>query len=146
MSLKLLYALSSSLLLTACIGEGFNVKQSTVPETAPVEPVIEGARPAPVETPEVKAEPLEVTGLKLGDILQKSPAMIQNKFGEPALIRWDGSMQILQYQGDNCVVDVIFYEATEGEGFNATHLRGRNSNGAQSNGIDCLSLIALPVE
>ena len=110
---------------------------STAPEAAPQKK----AEAAPALTPEPVplaemhprplAEPLRLMGA--------SPHDVQTLMGNPTFVRREDMMQVMLYENDGCVFEVVFYEPTPGEYFEARHLAARTPRGENVDIKACLA-------
>lgn len=118
------------LLLTACTGE-----------TEPA-PII-SAPAAPVETP--NAAPLEADTAPapiiadLAQIRGATPADVLAYVGEPTLVRRDENVQVMTFETDRCVFEVIFYEPSPDDHFEARYINARDRSGRPLDTETCLS-------
>ncbi|WP_262692552.1 hypothetical protein [Kordiimonas aestuarii] len=107
----------------------------------PTTPAPEKATPTPVLEPEPEplaeihprppADPLRLMGASPGDV--------QALIGNPTLVRRDDMMQVMLFENDGCVLEVVFYEPTRGEYFEARHLAARTRTGDNVNIDACLA-------
>jgi len=74
-----------------------------------------------------------------GDLIGLEPKEIQGLLGPVSLKRWEGEAQVMQFKGDQCVMDIYFYEAAPGGAFEATYLSARTLNGADVDTASCLT-------
>jgi hypothetical protein len=124
--------------LLPCLALGLLSACGPTAETAPPAKV---ATPAPELTPEPvplaemhprpAAEPLRLMGL--------SPHDVQILMGDPALVRREDTMQVMLYENTGCVFEVVFYEPTLGEYFEARHLAARSPKGENVDIKACLA-------
>lgn len=102
----------------------------------PPEPVVEEPVIPETET-EVAAPETQVLGAR--DLLGLDPAEVQNLLGPVSLKRWEGEVQVMQFSGELCIVDIYFYETAPGEAFEATYLNARNNSGEEISKDLCLT-------
>ncbi|WND04112.1 hypothetical protein QGN29_06960 [Temperatibacter marinus] len=106
-------------LLTACMGQ----TEAPVAET-----VNSQVEEAPREAVPLLPKPVVRTIPKAITLLGKTPSDIFTLFGEPRLIRTEGSQYIMQYKTQKCVLDIVFAQETETDQ-HANHLSARNQMG-----------------
>lgn len=101
--------------------------------------VVEQPDPDPVG--EVVAEPAaEVAPLpNPDDLLGLEPKGIQELLGPVSLKRWEGTAQVMQFKGGQCVMDIYFFENQPGGAFEAAYLSARNLSGADVDTASCLT-------
>lgn len=113
--------LSSLVFLTAC-----------ATEEEPVPPPVVEEIPIPSPPPEIIQE-VEPEPEPLPDpdtLLQKSPADIVTLLGDPGLVRWEGNVQVFQYDNQDCVLDMVFIEQESG-GFLLSYYETRSVQSAE---------------
>lgn len=113
--------------VTAC---GPATTDTPAPEkTAPV------MEPEPVPLAELHprppADPLRLMGT--------SPSDVQGLMGNPTLVRRDDMVQVMLYENDGCVFEIVFYEPTPGAYFEARHLAARSRAGDNVDIKACLA-------
>jgi hypothetical protein len=101
--------LSAALILTGCTATGG-------PDTAPQE---EAVAEQPAETPEAPptSPSMPYSGVAVLPPVNDDPQQLMGldrdalneKLGEPSLIRRDGDAEVWQYRGENCVLDLFLY-------------------------------------
>lgn len=131
---KALVLLASLFWLGACTTPGG--PSATFEQQPPVtaEPVVE----EPV-IPEPEAAVPETQVLGSGDLLGLDPAEVQTLLGSVSLKRWEGEVQVMQFSGEHCIIDIYFYETAPGEAFEATYLNARNNSGEKISSDICLT-------
>lgn len=116
------------ILLAACGGTQEPAATQTPAEVvAPAEeaaPLVE--QPAPPEPP----NPARLTGL--------NPKEVQALIGEPSLVRRDANVQVMLFENHDCVFEVIFYEPSENEHFEAKETNARTRRGTDIDRTECL--------
>ena len=133
MALNLKFLLVPLMFLAACTPiKTVPIKEVIVPE-API-------TPAQIEELQIPAEDPAIP-YTIDSFLGASPAMMQDNFGTPELVRRDGHMQIMQYHIVDCIIDIIFYEDELQSGFSAQHLSARTFDGARADPVACLTSI-----
>ncbi|MEX0300621.1 MAG: hypothetical protein AB3N28_16220 [Kordiimonas sp.] len=117
-------------LLAACGGTTTEPSATQTPvETVVPEPVpAEIAQPAP---PPPNAERLR--GL--------NPREVQALMGEPSLGRRDANVQAMLFETNACVFEVIFYEPSDDQHFEATETNARTRRGSDVDRTECLMKI-----
>ncbi len=91
--------------------------------------------PEPVTSARPTTDPDALLGLE--------PREIQILLGPVSLKRWEGDAQVMQFKGDQCVMDIYFYESAPGAAFQATYLSARTTGGASADTRSCLSSLLL---
>jgi len=124
-----LAALGMLVLVSAC---GPATTDTPAPEKVAPSPVLE-PEPVPLAEmhPRPPADPLRLMGASPGDV--------QALMGNPALVRRDDMMQVMLFENDGCVLEVVFYEPTLGEYFEARHLAARSRTGDNVDIKACLA-------
>jgi hypothetical protein len=126
------FAITAALALSACA--------TTAPMPEPIEPA-PATVAEPIESPPVESviapepEPIVVN---LSRIEARTPAEVQNYIGEPSFVRRDENVQIMHFQNEWCVTEIIFYEPENGDHFRANHISARTPTGAAADLKDCL--------
>ena len=116
--------LIATLLLSAC-------SQTPVPVATP-EPVPEDV--APVIEPVVKPAVAE-------ELMGLSPSDIIIRMGPPNLVRRDGLGQVMLFEHDTCVFDVIFYADTIEAPYKVSYMSARTRQGQNIDKQLCLTAI-----
>lgn len=116
-------------LVSACMGTTTQPPQPVTtpapePETTPVEVL---APPPPPPSPD------RLDGLTPVDVL----ALL----GEPGLVRRDGKIQVMLFETDDCVLELVFVEPSPDDHFLVTHLDARDRRGAGTDPTACLTQI-----
>ena len=134
--------------LAACTGGGADTPEKTVSPAPSAQPqATEDTGDALVTTPITTEVETGVVTEETGALANLSdpgalegltPRELQDILGGPSLVRRDGSMQILQYGGTACVLDVVFYEASENAHFRAAAIAARDLSGANTEAGACL--------
>lgn len=110
---------------------------STAPAPTPI------AEPAPppepvVETPAIEPAPEpEPLIVDLGRLQNQTPADVVAYLGAPTLVRRDDNVQIMIFEAERCVVEVIFYEPDNGDYFRAEWLNARLRTGQDTDVETC---------
>lgn len=107
----------STLVVTACQTTSQKPEVGRIPEAVPT-PVV---ATEPVEDKSPTFDPDLLIGLGM-------PA-IQGVLGAPDFLRWEGPAQVMQYENEECIVDLFFYEPRPGEEFLLRHIAGRRPTG-----------------
>lgn len=108
--------------------------------TEPPAPAV--STPPPVaEVPATTAEPevAEVFKPDLEQIREATPAEVQTYVGAPTLVRRDDTVQVMTFETERCVFQVIFYEPSPGASFRARHISARDRTGQDTAIEPCLS-------
>lgn len=100
------------------------------------DPVVEGPK---IVEPEPEIEGPETPTFLASDIIGLEPADVQELLGPVSLKRWEGEVQVMQFSGDHCVIDIYFYETAPGEAFEASYLNARTSSGTEVGSDICLA-------
>lgn len=117
-------------LISACTGEA---------EPAPVIPapaVAEEIQPIKRAEPEPAAIEAD-----LAQIENATPAQVLAYVGEPALVRRDETVQVMTFETEHCVFEVIFYEPSPDDHFEARYINARDRTGRSSDPEVCLTEI-----
>lgn len=127
--MRSLYLTGIAALLSACMGAATEPPQpvaTPIPakETPPATVVVE-APPPP--------SPDRLDGLTPVDVL----ALL----GEPGLVRRDGKVQVMLFEADDCVLELVFVEPSPDDHFHVTHLAARDRKGADIDQTACLTQI-----
>lgn len=139
---KALILLISLFWLNACATTGEPPATSEQqPALAPGPVVEEPVTPEPEPENEVPEPP----ALLASDIISLEPVEVQNLLGPVSLKRWEGEVQVMQFSGEHCVIDIYFYETAPGEAFEASYLNARSSSGTEVSSDACLASL-LPSE
>lgn len=117
---------ASALLLSACMGTATQPPQPVAtpapePETAPVEAE---TPPPPPPAPE------RLDGL--------TPVEVLALLGEPGLVRRDGKVQVMLFETETCVLELVFVEPTPDQHFQVRHRAARNRQGDDMDQTACL--------
>ena len=119
-----------ALLLTAC-GEVKIPAASPAPESV-IEPELEVIIAEPeIITPPARVEKL--TGL--------SPSQVIALMGSPSLVRRDGLGQVMLFEHEACVFDIVFYAETIETPYKVVHISARTRQGQQSDKQLCLTAL-----
>jgi len=116
-----LILLSGLVFLTACATEEEPAPPPVVEEIpipSPIPEVIEEVEPEPEPLPDPDT------------LLEKSPADIVTLLGDPGLVRWEGNVQVFQYNNQDCVLDMVFIEQDAG-GFLLSYYETRSIHSAE---------------
>ncbi len=121
-SSPLIAALVAGLILAGCA-----VTEPAEPDTAETAPPGSADNPAMpyngmAALPPVNDDPQQLMGL--------DRATLNEKLGEPALIRRDGDAEVWQYRADRCVLDLFLYGVDKK--VEHVDLRDRGDGGASS--------------
>lgn len=117
--------------LTAC---------GTAPAPAPVAPapapaVEETLNASTAPAPEIiEPQPLVVD---LSNIENATPADVISYMGAPTLVRRDENVQVMIFEAERCVVEVVFYEPDNGEHFRSEWVTARLKSGQEAETIAC---------
>lgn len=133
MQSKSFFVLFTLLTLSACVGTETPAPDVTV--TAP----IEEKKPAPETAEAVTPEEPEVLPPTRDELMGLSPRHIQETFGEPSLVRRDNAIQIMLYEKNACVLEVIFREPQNAQPFEAVHITARTDKGAEIDTGACIT-------
>lgn len=112
--------------LAACGGTAQEPAITQVP--AEVAPPVE--TPAISEPPAPPPDPTRLSGL--------NPREVQELIGEPSLVRRDANVQAMLFENHDCVFEVIFYEPTEDDHFEAKETNARTRRGTDVDQTECL--------
>ncbi|GHF14907.1 hypothetical protein GCM10017044_06290 [Kordiimonas sediminis] len=114
------------------------------PEVAKeTENTVDGPIIAKVETGQVFEQAAPLMDLAdPGELQGKTPAQVQTIMGEPDLVRRDGSMQVMLFETNQCVLDVVFYESSVGEHFRASAISARSRDGKDVDAVQCLETMS----
>lgn len=126
-----LSAFATLLLVTAC-----GATPPPVEAPAPTPPPVDPAPVAPVPTP---AEPVpEPLIIDLARIEGQTPAGVLEYLGTPSLVRRDENVQVMIFETETCVVEVIFYEPDNGDHFRARRVNARTTAGHDTDLESCV--------
>lgn len=130
--MKRALTLVPALMLTACMGARAPAPAPVpelvaTPEEAPAAPVEEAAIVAPPPPP---PEPARLEGL--------NPIEVQALMGEPSLVRRDAHVQVMLFEAQACVFEVIFYEPSPDAHFRVDTLNARDRRGLDTDLQTCL--------
>ncbi len=100
------------------------------------DPVVEEPK---IDEPEPEIEGPETQALVASDIIGLEPADVQELLGPVSLKRWEGEVQVMQFSGEHCVIDIYFYETAPGEAFEASYMNARTSSGTEVGSDICLA-------
>lgn len=127
----LVLALSST--LAACASGPAPVP---TPETAPQQ-VVEPTPQVVTELPDPPApEPAPII-VDLARVQGQTPADVLSYLGAPTLVRRDENVQVMIFEAERCVVEVIFYEPDNGDHFRADWVNARLRNGQDTDLATC---------
>jgi len=113
-------------LLSACMGT----------TTEPPQPV---ATPAPAQETapaEVEVPPPPPPSPERLDGL--TPVEVLALLGEPGLVRRDGKVQVMLFETEACVLELVFVEPTPDQHFQVTHRAARDRQGDDMDQTACL--------
>ncbi|MFC3052033.1 hypothetical protein [Kordiimonas pumila] len=124
-----------SLLLCAVALSACSATTSPPPATQqpPAAPVVtpKPTKVAPPVTPQTNA--LSLKGL--------NPREVQDIAGEPSLVRRDNNVQVMLYETNSCVLEIVFYEPAPEAHFEAKHVNARTRSGESTNADKCFALV-----
>lgn len=126
-----LFMLMGACILAAC---------SAPPEPGPVlpqpQPVAEEpvAEPAQTEPEVIEPAPLVVD---LSHIENATPAEVISYMGAPTLVRRDENVQVMIFEAERCVVEIVFYEPENGDHFRSEWVTARLKSGQDTETIGC---------
>jgi len=126
--------LTPVLLLAACMGAG---APAPIPTTTP-EPEAEAPAIAPVETALVASEAPALPMPEPARLSGLNPREVQALMGEPSLVRRDANVQIMLFETQACVFEIVFYEPNLDAHFHADHLNARSPGGTDIDLQACL--------
>lgn len=112
----------------------------TAPAPAPVAPAPEPAveetlnAPAPPAPEVIEPQPLVVD---LSHIENATPADVISYMGAPTLVRRDENVQVMIFEAERCVVEVVFYEPDNGEHFRSEWVTARLKSGQETETTAC---------
>lgn len=124
------FILMPALFLAACSGG-----PSADPELAPIIVVA----PAPVAEAEI--EMIAKEPARAESLMGLSPSAVITRMGPPNLVRRDGLGQVMLFEHETCVFDVVFYADTIEAPYRVAHISSRTPSGK---GIDkqlCLTAL-----
>lgn len=130
-------SMTMALMLSAC-GQG----EAPTLETQRIESEISDADPSTSEQAEMDAVP-EPTPIVIEALMNQTPSGVVALMGEPRLIRREDPMYMLQYQGKQCTLDLIFYAKASGEDYLLADLSARTVQGDKLDSQTCLSALTL---
>lgn len=94
----------------------------------------------PESKPEEKKDPAPKTVvLTPANLMGLEPAQVQEILGPVSLKRWEGDVQVMQFKGEKCVMDVYLYENAPGEAYEVSYLSARNPEGEDMADDICLT-------
>lgn len=122
-----------AVLLSACSGEPVPVSVS--PEPVPV--VSDG--------PEVHPQDMEVlpyrAPARVEALMGLAPNAVIKKMGAPSLVRRDNLAQVMLFEHEACVFDIVFYAESVGSPFRVSYISARNRQGLKSDTQQCLTIV-----
>ena len=124
--------------LAACSAE------TTLKSEAISDPVILAPAPEPTPMIEVETEPLIENVHEpalVASLMGLSPSEVINRMGKPNLVRRDGLGQIMLFERETCVFDVVFYADNIEAPYLAEHISARTLSGQKRDSQQCLSEI-----
>ncbi len=102
-------------------------------------PAMEQPDPDPVVEVVAESQPEAAPRPNPDDLLGLEPKGIQDLLGPVSLKRWEGTAQVMQFKGGQCVMDIYFYENQPGGAFEAAYLSARTLSGADVDTASCLT-------
>jgi len=123
----LLAAIAASM-LAACGPTNQETPQAQAPA-----PVVPAEQPATLEATEPTPPPPHPERLQ-----GLNPQQVITLMGEPSLVRRDGSVQVMLFENETCVFEVVFREPSQHEYFQAHHYAARTLEGDASDALACL--------
>lgn len=95
--------------------------------------------PAPQTVTETQTQLTQAAKPKpaLADIMPHSPQQIFDLLGEPRLTRSEGKSYIMQYQGENCLLDLVFHTPQKGAALSISHISARSKTGEKLDSQSC---------
>jgi len=124
---KSILFIAASGLLAACGPTGVEPPQPQAPEP-PIE--AEQAVPQDIQQPAPPPEPERLQGMNPGEVM----ALL----GDPSLVRRDGAIQVMLFENEACVFEVVFREPSQNEYFQAHHIAARDRDGRATDTQACL--------
>lgn len=89
-------------------------------------------RPAPEPDPEPPAAAV---------LMGVTPAQVQDILGTPTLVRRENTVQVMQFEAEDCVLDVTLYEEAPGAPFRTQYVEARRRDGTEIAPQDCLATL-----
>lgn len=123
----LLVAISGSM-LAACGPTNVEPPQAQAPA-----PMVEATEPNPAEVAQPAPPPPEPERLQ-----GLNPQQVITLMGEPSLVRRDGAVQVMLFENQTCVFEVVFREPSQHEYFQAHHIAARTLAGEATDTQACL--------
>lgn len=123
--------LAGTVALAACTSAPAPAPAVPAPEPAVEQPV---ATPVPVEPEIVEPKPLVVD---LSHIENATPADVISYMGAPSLVRRDENVQVMIFEAERCVVEIVFYEPEDGDHFRSEWITARLKSGQDMETISC---------
>lgn len=121
--------LLSSLLVGACNGVA-------VPPSSPEAFPLPVPAVAAVEAPVAVYQPATVDALS-----GLSPFDVINRMGSPSLVRRDGLGQVMLFEHESCVFDIVFYADTIESPYKVAYISARTRDGSKSDRQQCLQAL-----
>ncbi|TNE67963.1 MAG: hypothetical protein EP335_00395 [Alphaproteobacteria bacterium] len=115
--------------LAACGPTGSPAPETTV--SAPEAPAMAPDGAVAETTPPEPLLAASLTGL--------NPRQVQEKMGEPTLVRRDGHVQVMLFEKADCVLEVVFYEPATDAWFEARTINARTAKGMAADADTCLA-------
>ncbi len=115
-------------MLAACVPTDVEPPQAQAPA-----PVVEAEQPAALEAAQPAPPPPEPERLQ-----GLNPQQVITLMGEPSLVRRDGSVQVMLFENETCVFEVVFREPSQHEYFQAHHIAARTLDGHGTDTQACL--------
>ncbi len=106
------------------------------PEPAPQQ-VVEPTPQAVPQLPDPPAPESTPIVVDMGRVEGQTPADVLAYLGAPTLVRRDENVQVMIFEADRCVVEVIFYEPENGDHFRADWVSARLRNGQDTDLTTC---------
>jgi len=128
-----LLKLTPLFMLGACMGAATPEPTTTQSPEAKASPVM-----VAVETPTVFEERHTLPAPEPGRLTGLNPKQVQAIMGDPSLVRRDGNVQIMLFETQSCVFEIIFYEPNLDAHFIANHMNARNRSGIDIDLQTCL--------
>lgn len=121
------FILMPALFLAACSGG-----PTTAPEPEPV--------PSPVAQIEIIPETVNKPA-RVDSLMRLSPGEVIARMGPPNLVRRDGLGQVMLFEHETCVFDVVFYAETIEAPYRVAHISSRTPSGQNIDKQLCLTAL-----
>jgi len=122
-------------MISACATPTAPVTQAPAPAVAAAPVEVEAPAPEPVAPALAAPEPIAVD---MARIENQTPTEVIGYLGTPSLVRRDDTVQVMIFETNTCVVEVIFFEPASGDHFRAHRVNTRSPTGQDVDTENCV--------